>query len=106
MKRGGSPHLYSDDMSDPSYGAADARDVQRKGDRPTSVEAGMLLCRPADGVCASAWQVESVRPGVSATLVDYDHHDRHLPVAIAAILHPDGGWVLAADWTETKEGER
>lgn len=66
----------------------------------------MVLCRPADGVCASAWLVESVRPGVSATLSDCDHHDRRWPVALAAITHPDGGWVLAADWTETKEGER
>lgn len=87
---------------------ASARDAasRRAGSRPRTVEVGMLLCRPADGVGASAWLVESVRPGVSATLSDCDHHDRHLPIAIAAIAHPDGGWVLAADWpAKTKGGE-
>lgn len=108
MKRGGSPHLYSDDMSDPSYGAADARDVQRKGDRPTSVEAGMLLCRPADGWKAAVLRVTATAGSIATVVTVLADGSNVLSVdlAVAAIVHPDGGWVLAADWTETKEGER
>lgn len=74
--------------------------AQRSGTRPRTVEVGMVLCRPVNGCGASAWRVESVRAGVSAMLVDYEGVGFRASVAIAAILHESGGWVLAEDWTK------
>lgn len=79
--------------------------AQRAGTRPHTVEVGMVLCRPADGVGASAWRVESVRAGLSAVLVDREGIAPCVFVAVAAIKHEDGGWVLAEDWTAPAEGE-
>ena len=79
--------------------------ISRSGTRPRTVEVGMVLCRPADGVGASAWRVQSVQAGVSAVLVDHEGVGPRLSVAIAAIVHESGGWVLAEDWTKPAEGE-
>lgn len=98
-------YSYSDDMSEHGEESDLPVRLQRAGTAPRTVEVGMVLCRPADGICASAWRVESVRAGVSVVLADCDHPDRRLPVAIAAIVHEAGGWVLAEDWAPQEAGE-
>ena len=74
--------------------------TQRSGTRPRTVEVGMVLCRPADGYCANSWRVDGVTgPDARVRRLDAVDEGIGLPVAIAAILHEDGGWVLAEDWT-------
>lgn len=82
--------------------------TQKVGKRPTSVEVGMLLCRPGGGLKAATFRVVALGGSVASVVTRFADGSEALTVdvAIAAILHPDGGWVLAADWTETKEGER
>lgn len=74
--------------------------AQRAGTTPRTVEVGMVLCRPAEGTCASAWRVEDVTPGLTTALISDVSHRRRMDVATAALVHEAGGWVLAADWTQ------
>lgn len=84
-----------------------SRGRQRVGCPPRTVEVGMLLCRPRDGWKAAAFRVVASEGPVASVVTRFADGSEALTfdVAIAAILHPDGGWVLAADWTEkTKDG--